>query len=58
MAQNKNIEDKEAYRQIRRGYHNKLEFAKKSYLNRKIVEFKGDGKRSFSLMYDIITMTY
>ena len=50
----KKIEGKEAYKQIRRGYHNKLEFAKKNYLNRKIEEIKGDGKRLFSLMYDII----
>ena len=50
----KKKEDKEAYRQIRRGYHNKLEFAKKNYLNMKIEEFKGDGKRLFTLMYDII----
>ena len=48
------MEDVEAYKQIRRGYHNKLEFAKKNYLNRKTEEFKGDGKRLFSLMYDII----
>ena len=48
------IEDKKAYEWIRRGYHNKLEFAKKNYLNRKIEEFKGDGKRLFSLMYGII----
>ena len=40
----KRIEDKEAYMQIRRGYHNKLEFAKKNYLNMKIEVFKGDGK--------------
>ena len=32
MAENKKIEDKEAYWQIRRGHHNKLEFAKKNYL--------------------------
>ena len=38
----KKIEDKEAYKQIRRGYHNELEFAKKNYLNRKIEEFNGD----------------
>ena len=47
------MEDKEAYLQIRRGYHNKLEFAK-NYLNMKKEEFKGDGKGLFSLMYDII----
>ena len=48
------LEDKEAYRQIRRGYHNKLQFAKKNYLNMKIEGFKGNGKKLFSLMYDII----
>ena len=31
--------------------NNKLEFPKKNYLNR---EIEGDGKRLFSLMYDII----
>ena len=50
----KKTEDKEAYRQIRKGYHNKLKFVKKNYLNMKIEEFKGDGKRLFSLMFDII----
>ena len=50
----KKIDDKESCKQIRRGYHNKLEFAKKNYLNRKIEEFKGDGKSLFRLMCDII----
>ena len=50
----KNIEDKETYRKIRRGYHNKLQFVKKNYLNRRIENFKGDGNGLFSLMYDII----
>ena len=50
----KKIEDKEAYKQIRRGYNNKLEFAKKNYLNMKIGEFKGNGQKLFNLMYDII----
>ena len=50
----KKIEDKEAYRQIRRGYRNNLDFAKKDYLNMTIEKFKGDGKGLFSLMYDIM----
>ena len=50
----KKIRDKEAYKQTRRSYHNKLEFAKKNYLNMKIEEFKGDEKSLFSLTYDII----
>ena len=50
----KKMEDKEAYKQIKRGYCNKLEFAKKNYLNIKIEECKGDANRLFSLMYDII----
>ena len=32
----------------------KLEFTKKNYLNMKIEEFKGNGKKIFDLMYDII----
>ena len=49
MAENKKkkIEDKEAYRQIRRGYYNILEFAKKNYLDMKIEEFKGNGKNTY-----------
>ena len=54
MVEKNKIGDKEAYRQVRRGYHNKLEFAKKNYLNMKIEEYKGNGKKLFSLMYDII----
>ena len=44
MTENKKIEDKKAYKHIRRGYHNKLEFTKKNYLNIKIDEFNGNGK--------------
>ena len=51
MAENKKkIGDKKAYRQIRKGYHNRLEFAKRNYLNMKIEKFKGNGKKIFRLM--------
>ena len=44
MIETKRIQDKEAYRQIKRCYHMKLEFAEKNYLNIKIEKFKGNGK--------------
>ena len=32
MAESKKIEDKETYKHVRRGYHNKLEFTQKNFL--------------------------
>ena len=31
-----------------------MEFTKKNYLNKRIEEFKSNGKKPFNLMYDII----
>ena len=42
----------EAYKHVRRSYHNKLEFTKNNHLNLKIKEFKGNGKKLFGVMYD------
>ena len=48
----KTLEDKEADKQVRKDYHNKLKFIKKNYLNQKIGKFKGNGKN-----IDILCMT-